>query len=41
MNDKKNYKHEAIPPNNEEEFNKQREMLKYYRDYVTIFERVN
>jgi hypothetical protein len=41
MSEKKTAKDEAIPPDNTREFHKQREMLRYYRDYVYIFEREN
>ena len=39
--EKKTWKDEARPSDNTRDFYKQREMLKYYRDYVTIFEREN
>ena len=39
--EKKTWKDEALPTDNTRDFYKQRAMLMYYRDYVTIFERVN
>ena len=40
-NEKKTAIDEARPTDNTREFYKQQEALKYYRDYVTIFEREN
>jgi hypothetical protein len=39
--EKKTAKEQAIPPDNTREFKKARAILRYYRDYVTIFEREN
>ena len=39
--EKKTAKDHALPTDNTREFYKMQAVLKYYRDYVTIFEREN
>lgn len=39
--ERKTFKEQALPTDNTREFHKAQAILKYYRDYVTIFEREN